>query len=112
MRSYVNWQQEAQDHFMHWAKLGWQANQQANQISQDMFMPGMSWWGGASSSPANPYKPGKPAPPQTLVHESQTELDALKAKLAKVEADLSQALQSGTPQVESVKKASRRKSKA
>jgi polyhydroxyalkanoate synthesis repressor PhaR len=93
MQSYVHWQQEAQDHFMHWAKLGWQANQ----MSQDMFMPGLNWWGGAPSvSSPSPSPSFKRPPVQESHQDNQTELEALKAKLAKMEAELSQALQSET----------------
>lgn len=107
MQSYVNWQQEAQDHFMHWAKLGWQANQ----MSQDMFMPGFNWWGGSASTPPTSFKPQQA---QDAHQDSPSELDALKAKLAKMEADLSQALQAKPLQKNSTqtgKKTVSRKSK-
>jgi polyhydroxyalkanoate synthesis repressor PhaR len=40
LRSYLDWQQTAQNQFMQWAKLGWSASQ----YSRDLFMPGLNMW--------------------------------------------------------------------
>lgn len=79
MRSYVDWQQEAQDHFMHWAKLGWQANQ----MSRDMFMPGFNWFGETSPQSA-------PVPPEPSPVDEGLEVSDLKQKVADLEKRLAE----------------------
>jgi polyhydroxyalkanoate synthesis repressor PhaR len=76
LNAYVNWQQEAQNQFMHWAQLGWSANR----YSRDLFMPGLNLWNMGTSHNVPP-QPG----PATHQNGSAEEIEQLKKKIDDLE---------------------------
>lgn len=88
MSSYIEWQQEAQNHFLHWAKLGWSANQ----YSREFFMPS-SWnfWGagktGAGQSAQAPIN-GDETPSEAGNPSSDSEIAFLKQRITELESRL------------------------
>ncbi len=48
LEGYLDWQQQTQSQFRNWAQLGWNSNQ----LSRNMFRPGMGTWG----APSDDYK--------------------------------------------------------
>lgn len=104
LTSYIEWQQEAQNHFMHWAKLGWSANQ----YSRDFFMPGWNnmwgWGGGGPSRERGPQeRPGPEAPVNPAYSEpnnvgangASSELEFLKKKVIELESRLKNSKETG-----------------
>jgi polyhydroxyalkanoate synthesis repressor PhaR len=71
LRSYIHWQQEAQNQFLHWASFSWNTNQ----YSRDFF----NFWGG--SRPPQTYAPFPNG-------ASQEELEGLKQKVEELETQL------------------------
>lgn len=78
LHAYLQWQHEAHNQFMHWAKLGWSASQ----YSRDFFMPGLNFWNMGAKSPAkNPMPEASPASPDG----AEQEIAYLKQKIEDLE---------------------------
>ncbi len=83
LKSYINWQEEAQNQFMHWAKLGWSANP----YTRDFLMPGLNLW----NSPGRPQQE-RPAPESiNPSEETVSEIEALKQKIEALENRLNKS---------------------
>lgn len=105
LTSYIEWQQEAQNHFMHWAKLGWSANQ----YSRDFFMPGWNnmwgWGGGGGPSRErgpqerpggeSPVNPAYSEPNFSGANGASSELEFLKKKVIELESRLKNSKETG-----------------
>lgn len=90
LNSYMDWQQEAQNHFMHWARLGWSANQ----YSRDFFMPGFSsMWGMGPDGRNAPQQPSAQHPENW--HGADSEIETLKQRINELEHHLKNAHEKG-----------------
>jgi polyhydroxyalkanoate synthesis repressor PhaR len=87
LHSYLQWQQEAQSHFMHWAKLGWSASQ----YSRDFMMPGFNLWNKSSRSQAYTEAPE----PETDSNGTTAEIANLKKKIEELENRLNKPRKQG-----------------
>lgn len=89
LQSYLVWQQEAQNQFLHWAKLGWSASQ----VSQDFLMPGLNLRRRTSApySEATPDVAESPGPGSATLAEIET----LKQKVADLESRLKKSRKQG-----------------
>lgn len=87
LTSYVHWQQQAQNQFMHWAQLGWSANPYA----REFFRPGLNFWGmGEMPSPFAASPNGDSPAIKNGDSASIEEMDALKQKIEALEMRLNQ----------------------
>lgn len=90
LQSYIDWQHQAQSHFMNWAKLGWSASQ----YSRDFFMPpGMNMWTNLGGRhPGDPFARETSSPKAT---DAEDEIQALKAKISELENRLNKPPKQG-----------------
>jgi polyhydroxyalkanoate synthesis repressor PhaR len=114
LQSYVDWQQEAQNHFLHWAQMGWNAapyNQDWMTKPLPTLMPGVvpgfptGWntlWNTPFTSPhqtthqpSSVQSPSTEAPAQKK--EDDSELEALKAKISALEKSIQQTQDKSSP---------------
>lgn len=89
MRSYIAWQQEAQNQFMNWAKLGWSANR----YSRDFFMPNWNMWGwsggpggpppGGNGHNGQPHDPDEAEARQAEIEQLRQKVEDLERRLKK-----------------------------
>ncbi|MBY0404559.1 MAG: hypothetical protein K2X66_11720 [Cyanobacteria bacterium] len=118
LQSYVDWQQEAQNHFMHWAQMGWNATPYTpDWMTKPLpnLMPGVvpgfqtGWntlWNNPFTSthqpppqPANVQSPSTEAPSSapSQKREEDPELEALKAKISALEKSIQQTKDKSHP---------------
>lgn len=77
LQSYIQWQQEAHQQFLQWARLGWSASR----YSQEFFTPRAPYWGlNTGSSKPGPEEERFPSP-----HDTLAEMERLRKRVEELE---------------------------
>lgn len=86
---YLEWQRQAQSHFMNWAKLGWSAST----YGSELFHPGLAMWGmgrGTGESYKSSPSQETTAKPEESMQNTDTadseEIASLKERIAELES--------------------------
>ncbi len=82
---YLEWQRQAQSHFMNWAKLGWNASA----YGSELFNPGLAMWGmGRSYKSSSQHEAAGEAEEtaESVRSSSPDEVEALKKRIEELES--------------------------